>query len=127
MADKFEKGDFIRYKIHAVDEKGNDINEILAEGESQILDIQRNGNLILSNTDLIALPEECEKIKPKVRGNWRVHCDIECPKCGKDNDLMDEDEWWTISEIGENKELEKLEEIRCRKCGFEMLLEGTDY
>lgn len=128
MAEEIQKGDFVKYKIHADDDTGNSTNEILDEGEGQILGIESNGNLRLDNeTGLLALPEECEKIKPKVRGNWVVHCDIECPKCGHDNDLMDEDEWWDISQIGENKELEKPEEITCRKCGFEMLLTGTDY
>lgn len=66
-------------------------------------------------------------VKPEVRGNWVVSCDIECPKCGHYNDLMDIDEWWTISNIGENKDLDKPEEFKCSKCGFDMLIEGTDY
>jgi hypothetical protein len=125
---KLEKGDFVKYKIMASDEDGKPTNEILEDGEAQILDIQKNGNLMLSNgSGLIALPEECQKIKPKVRGNWNVSCDIECPKCGHDNDLMDIDEWYLLSKPGENKEFNKPEEFSCKKCGFEMLIEGTDY
>ncbi len=71
--------------------------------------------------------ETPENIDPNVRGNWVVHCDIECPKCGHDNDLMDEDEWWVISNIGENKDLSTPEKLTCKKCKFEMLLTGTDY
>jgi hypothetical protein len=40
---------------------------------------------------------------------------------------MDEDEWWTISNIGENKDLQKPENFRCKKCNFEMLITGTDF
>lgn len=124
---QLEKGDFVKYRIMADDENGKATDDVLEEGEAQILDIQRNGSFILSDTELIALPEECEKIKPKVRGNWVVSCDIECPKCGHTNELMDEDEWWAISNIGENKDLDKPESISCKKCKFEMLLTGTDY
>jgi hypothetical protein len=123
---KLEKGDFVKYRIMACDENGNRTNELLEEGEAQILEI--DGTITLDNASgLIALPEECEKIKPKVRGNWVVSCDIECPKCGHDNDLMDIDEWWSISNIGENKELSSPENFKCNKCGFEMLITGTDY
>lgn len=68
-----------------------------------------------------------EKGDLEVRGNWVVSCNIECPKCGHDNDLMDEDEWWAISHIGETKDLQFSVEITCKKCKFEMLLTGTDY
>lgn len=123
-----EKGDFVKYKIMADGEDGKPTDEILEEGEAQILEIQRNGSFILSNeSGLIAQPGECEKIKPSVRGNWVVSCDIECPKCGYDNDLMDLDEWWAISKMGENKDLTAPEQITCKKCKFEMLLTGTDY
>lgn len=123
-----EKGDFVKYKIMADDENGNPTNEVLEEGEAQILSVQRNGSFVLSNgSGLIALPNEVEKIKPKVRGNWSVSCDIECPKCGHDNDLMDIDEWHLLSKPAENKDFDKPEEFQCEKCGFEMLIEGTDY
>lgn len=125
---QLEKGDFVKYRIMADDEDGNPTDKVLEEGEAQILDIQRNGSLVLSNgSGLIALPNEVEKIKPKVRGNWVVSCDIECPKCGHDNDLMDEDEWYLLSQPGENKDFDKPEEFECKKCGFEMLIEGTGY
>lgn len=124
----FEKGDFVKYKIMADDENGNTTDEVLEEGEAQIMDVQINGSLVLNNgSGLIALPEECEKITPKVRGNWNLSCDIECPRCGHDNDLMDVDEWYLLSMPGENKEFDRPEEFRCEKCGFEMLIEGTDY
>lgn len=123
-----EKGDFVKYKIMADDENGNPTNEVLDEGEAQILSVQRNGSFVLNNaTGLIALPNEVEPIKPKVRGNWNVSCDIECPKCGHDNDLMDIDEWYILSRPAENKDFDKPEEFKCEKCGFEMLIEGTDY
>lgn len=125
---QLEKGDFVKYRIMADDEHGNPTNEILEEGEAQILDIYSKGTLVLdTESGLAAWPHECEKIKPKVRGNWVVHCDIECPKCGHDNDLMDVDEWYLLSKPGENKEFDKPEEFKCQKCGFEMLIEGTDY
>lgn len=124
---QLEKGDFVKYRIMADNEDGNSTGNVLEEGEAQILSIQKNGSFVLSDTELIALPGECEKIKPKVRGNWVVHCDIECPKCGHDNDLMDIDEWYLLSKPGENKEFDKPEEFKCQKCGFEMLIEGTDY
>lgn len=68
-----------------------------------------------------------EDINPEVRGNWVVRCDIECPKCLHDNDLMDQDEWWVISGIGQNIDLDAPEKIKCKGCGFEMILTGTDY
>lgn len=125
---KLEKGDFVKYRIMVDDDNGNPTNEILEEGEAQILDVYSKGTLKLdTESGLAAWPNECEKIKPKVRGNWVVHCDIECPKCGHDNDLMDEDEWWVISNPGESKDLDNPEVFTCRKCKFEMLLTGTDY
>ena len=128
MSDKFEKWDFVKFKIFAADEDGSRTDEVLDEGEAQIVEITVNGSLILDNaTGLIALAEECEKIRPKVKGRWEISCDIECPKCGHNNDFMDIDEWFTMSQPGETKTFSKSEEFSCRKCGFQMLIEGVEY
>jgi hypothetical protein len=121
-----EKGDFVKYKI--IDEPPDGDGSVIEEGEAQVLRIQSNGYFVIdSPSGLIAKPSECEKVMPKVEGNWRVSCDIECPKCGHYNDLMDLDEWWYIAQICENKTLKTPEEITCKKCKFEMLLTGTYY
>lgn len=63
MTNKFQIGDLVRYRIFSSDNYGNSTNEVLDEGEAEILRIELNGNLMLSNpTGLLALPEECEKI-----------------------------------------------------------------
>lgn len=122
-----EKGDFVHYKIMVDDVDGKPTNEILHEGEGQITGFYHNGNLKIDGLNVIARPGECEKIKAKVRGNWIVQCDITCPKCLHEHDLMDMDEWYELSKPGETKDFSDPVEYKCEACGFEMELTGTDY
>lgn len=66
-------------------------------------------------------------MKP-VRVQWYVSADVECPHCGKDNDFMEVDEFWSYSNVGEN--LEKFHqpvEMTCEHCNKEFTVDGSDY
>jgi hypothetical protein len=64
----FKEGDWVKYKIMCNDEYGNKTDEVLEEGETEVLGIEKNGNIQLdTGSGLLALPEECEKISPKYK------------------------------------------------------------
>jgi hypothetical protein len=74
MKNKFKAGDVVKYKIHVDDSFGKPTDEIIEEGEAEIIKVQRSGGLILNNNSgLIALPEECELVKPI---KWHIKMDL---------------------------------------------------
>lgn len=65
MSEKFKIGDWVKYKIIDRVDAGGD-GSITEEGESEIIGITESGGIeIDSESGLIALPSECEKISPK--------------------------------------------------------------
>lgn len=61
------------------------------------------------------------------RIDWHVTAYAECPHCKYDNDFMDEDEYWHICNIAENKEFDEPYVMNCMKCEKDFEVTGSDY
>jgi predicted nucleic-acid-binding Zn-ribbon protein len=67
------------------------------------------------------------KVEARVR--WSMSADIECPKCGHDNDFTDEDDYHEMCEPFANEDFSEREEftVTCKNCKTEITVTGSDY